>query len=75
MFKLTPGIQSYDWGKKGGSSLAAQLATTSIEGFEVDENKTYAEVSLIRSQTVSSVAEFAALDGHTHHPAIQARWH
>lgn len=45
VFKITPGIQSYDWGKKGSSSLAAQLATTCIENFSVDENKTYAEVS------------------------------
>jgi mannose-6-phosphate isomerase len=45
VFKLAPGIQSYAWGKRGGASLAAQLASKSIPGFEVDEDKTYAEVS------------------------------
>ena len=45
IFKLAPGIQSYAWGKKGRSSLSAQLAETCIPGFEVDEDKTYAEVS------------------------------
>lgn len=46
VFKITPGIQDYAWGKKGSSSLAAQLATKSIgDDFTVDEDKTYAEVS------------------------------
>jgi len=45
VFKIAPGIQSYDWGKRGSSSLAAQLATESVPDFEIDENKTYAEVS------------------------------
>ena len=45
ILNLTPGIQDYAWGKKGSSSLAAQLATVSIPDFKIDENKTYAEVS------------------------------
>lgn len=44
VFKITPGIQSYAWGKKGSSSLAAQLAERCISDFKVDEEKTYAEV-------------------------------
>ncbi|KIR62532.1 mannose-6-phosphate isomerase [Cryptococcus bacillisporus CA1873] len=44
VFKIAPGINSYDWGKKGSASLAAQLATTSIPDFSIDENKTYAEL-------------------------------
>ena len=44
VFKLAPGIQSYAWGKKGSSSLSAQLAQTCIPDFKVDEGKTYAEV-------------------------------
>lgn len=44
VFKIAPGIQSYDWGKKGSSSLAAQLAEESVPDFQVDENKPYAEV-------------------------------
>lgn len=45
VFKLSPGIQSYAWGKKGSKSLAAQFGERCIEGFKVDEGKTYAEVS------------------------------
>jgi mannose-6-phosphate isomerase len=44
IFKVTPGLQSYEWGKKGSDSLAAQMAKECVEGFEVDENKEYAEV-------------------------------
>lgn len=44
VFKIIPGIQSYDWGKKGSDSLAAQLAEEGIPGFQIDENKPYAEV-------------------------------
>lgn len=45
VFKVAPGIQSYDWGKKGSSSLAAQFAMESVPDFEVEDGKTYAEVS------------------------------
>lgn len=45
VFKITPGIQPYAWGKKGSSSLAAQLADKCIPDFKVDEDNTYAEVS------------------------------
>jgi hypothetical protein len=45
VFKLVPGCQSYDWGKRGQASLAAQLASKSVPGFQVDESKPYAEVS------------------------------
>jgi mannose-6-phosphate isomerase len=44
VFKIVPGLQSYAWGKKGSSSLAAQLATTSIPDFTIDDEKPYAEV-------------------------------
>ena len=44
VFKITPGIQSYAWGKKGSSSLAAQLAEKSISGFIVQDDEAYAEV-------------------------------
>lgn len=47
VFKIAPGIQSYDWGKKGSSSLAAQLAEESVPDFILDENKPYAEVGVI----------------------------
>lgn len=49
VFKIAPGIQSYDWGKKGSSSLAAQFAEESIPNFEVDEQKHYAEVGVVLS--------------------------
>ncbi|KAJ9101248.1 hypothetical protein QFC21_003467 [Naganishia friedmannii] len=44
LLQLSPGIQSYDWGKIGSDSLAAQLGTTSVKGFKVDEEKPYAEL-------------------------------
>ena len=44
IFAITPGVQSYEWGKRGSDSLTAQLAGVCVEGFEVDEDKTYAEV-------------------------------
>jgi hypothetical protein len=47
VFKISPGIQSYAWGKKGSSSLAAQLGEKCISDFKVDEGKTYAEVNII----------------------------
>ena len=53
VFKIAPGIQSYDWGKKGRSSLAAQLAEESVPDFQVDKNKPYAEVR--RPLTLPSV--------------------
>lgn len=46
-FKVAPGVNSYDWGKRGSSSLVAQLATESVPDFVIDENKTYAEVSCV----------------------------
>lgn len=45
IFAITPGVQSYEWGKQGSDSLTAQLAQVCVEGFEVDDDKTYAEVS------------------------------
>jgi mannose-6-phosphate isomerase class I len=43
VFKISPGIQDYAWGKKGGASLAAQFAKVSVPGFEI-QDKPYAEV-------------------------------
>ena len=45
VFKLAPGVQSYAWGKKGQSSLAAQFSQVSVPDFTIDEDETYAEVS------------------------------
>ncbi|WVO18557.1 mannose-6-phosphate isomerase [Cryptococcus depauperatus] len=44
VFKVIPGVQSYAWGKKGTLSLAAQFGSICIPGFEIDDNKTYAEL-------------------------------
>lgn len=49
IFKVTPGLQSYEWGKKGSDSLAAQMAKECVEGFKVDEEKEYAEVRMPQS--------------------------
>ncbi|ODN99077.1 mannose-6-phosphate isomerase [Cryptococcus amylolentus CBS 6273] len=54
LFKIAPGVQSYDWGKKGSSSLAAQLGTTSIPDFKIDESKTYAELWMGTHPTLPS---------------------
>ncbi|WVW80723.1 mannose-6-phosphate isomerase, class I [Kwoniella bestiolae CBS 10118] len=54
VFKLSPGVQSYDWGKKGSASLAAQFGKTCVEGFEIDENKTYAELWMGTHPTLPS---------------------
>jgi mannose-6-phosphate isomerase class I len=47
VFKLAPGVQSYAWGKKGQSSLAAQFSQVSVPDFTIDDNETYAEVSAV----------------------------
>ncbi|OCF54616.1 mannose-6-phosphate isomerase [Kwoniella mangroviensis CBS 10435] len=54
LFKLSPGVQSYDWGKKGSASLAAQFGNTCVEGFQIDENKTYAELWMGTHPTLPS---------------------
>ena len=46
IIKLSPGYTDYAWGKKGSSSLCAQLAEVSIPQFELKETQPYAEVSL-----------------------------
>ncbi|WVF67813.1 mannose-6-phosphate isomerase, class I [Kwoniella sp. CBS 6097] len=54
LFKVHPGVQSYDWGKKGSASLAAQLGEVSVDGFQIDENKTYAELWMGTHPTLPS---------------------
>jgi mannose-6-phosphate isomerase len=45
VFKITPAVQSYDWGKLGSSSKVAQIAAAgSVSGFKLDTTKPYAEV-------------------------------
>ena len=48
VFKIVPGLQSYAWGKKGSSSLAAQLGSRSIPDLSIDDEKPYAEVCPLR---------------------------
>ncbi|WRT70942.1 mannose-6-phosphate isomerase [Kwoniella shivajii] len=57
VFKISPGVQSYDWGKKGSASLAAQFAQTSVKGFQIDDNKTYAELWMGTHPNVPSKLE------------------
>lgn len=54
VFKIAPGIQAYDWGKKGHSSLAAQFALESVPDFEIDEGRSYAEVRERRAASAAS---------------------
>lgn len=42
-FQLACGVQSYEWGKVGRASKAAQYGSA-MPGFELDETKPYAEV-------------------------------
>jgi mannose-6-phosphate isomerase len=45
VFRLSAGVQSYDWGKHGASSKVAQWAAHAVSpGFKVAEDKPYAEV-------------------------------
>jgi hypothetical protein len=56
VFKIVPGLQSYAWGKKGSSSLAAQLGSRSIPDYEIDDEKPYAEVCLFLSLSLVILA-------------------
>lgn len=50
LFRLQCGVNSYEWGKQGEDSAAARFAaTTPAEGFSIQSDKPYAEVSLILS--------------------------
>ncbi|RPD61165.1 mannose-6-phosphate isomerase [Lentinus tigrinus ALCF2SS1-7] len=45
LIRIQAAKQEYDWGRQGSSSLAARLASNAIgHGFQVDENKSYAEI-------------------------------
>ncbi|KAG1885407.1 RmlC-like cupin domain-containing protein [Suillus subluteus] len=45
VFRLIPATQNFPWGKKGSSSLVAQLADgAGIPDFKTDESKSYAEM-------------------------------
>lgn len=44
IYRLSYLTQSYDWGKLGSESKVAAYALSN-EGFQVDNNKPYAEVS------------------------------
>ena len=50
VFKIIPTTQQYDWGKRGSSSMVAQLAAAaSYPGFQLQDDKPYAEVSTAAS--------------------------
>ncbi|EGO60046.1 hypothetical protein NEUTE1DRAFT_119344 [Neurospora tetrasperma FGSC 2508] len=46
LIQLQCGVNSYEWGKKGNSSRAAQFAAASLDDneFKIDEEKPYAEL-------------------------------
>lgn len=44
MRRLLTATQGYAWGKRGRESRVSQLKMSEGEGFEVDEDKTYAEL-------------------------------
>lgn len=48
IFRLKGGLQQYDWGKTGSSSVAARLASNAIGGdFRINEQESYAEVNAL----------------------------
>ncbi|WVR08813.1 mannose-6-phosphate isomerase, class I [Kwoniella sp. DSM 27419] len=61
IFKIAPGVQSYDWGKKGSASLAAQLGSVSVPGFDISEDKTYAELWMGTHPTLPSKLDDSSL--------------
>lgn len=44
MRRLNCAVQNYAWGKRGSQSKVAKLKVLENEGFETDEDKTYAEL-------------------------------
>ncbi|KAK8850757.1 mannose-6-phosphate isomerase [Kwoniella newhampshirensis] len=54
IFKLAPGVQSYDWGKKGSASLAAQFGKVCVPDFKIEDDKTYAELWMGTHPTLPS---------------------
>jgi mannose-6-phosphate isomerase len=55
VFTLAAGVQSYEWGKKGSSSKAAQYAyEAALPGFTIDEQKPYAEVRSTKSILITT---------------------
>jgi mannose-6-phosphate isomerase len=52
LFRLQCGVNSYDWGRVGNESSAAKFAAaTPADGFSIQEDKPYAEVSFHMSDT------------------------
>ncbi len=66
LFRLKASIQEYPWGKQGSSSLVAQYGPAAVgEEFEVDEEKTYAEVrGCMSTPSLSVTSTIIGLDGH-----------
>lgn len=45
LIRLKAAAQEYEWGRTGSASLAARLGGNAIgQGFQIDEQKSYAEV-------------------------------
>ncbi|WVQ84630.1 mannose-6-phosphate isomerase [Cryptococcus sp. DSM 104549] len=72
VFKMEPGIQLYDRGKKGSASLAAHLAVTSIPNFSIDVDNTYAELWMGTHPTLpSKLSDSTLLSAHLKaHPEL-----
>ncbi|KAF9026838.1 mannose-6-phosphate isomerase [Hymenopellis radicata] len=74
IFKIVPTTQQYDWGKLGSSSAVAHLAAAaSYPGFQLQNDKPYAEVSTSGFLLFAcKMARFiTALDGYPPHVAVQ----
>ncbi len=68
MRRLRCQTQPYAWGKKGRDSKVAQLKLSEGEGFEVDDEKTYAELWMGThpngpSRVMPEPGDFAAVEG------------
>lgn len=77
VFPIVAGTQSYDWGRVGLDSKAAQYALNSIPDFKLEETKPYAEVRSIDSSTQvdSHVNSRQVMDGNSFDVTISPHWH
>ncbi|PFH45820.1 hypothetical protein AMATHDRAFT_8616 [Amanita thiersii Skay4041] len=67
VFKSTPTIQEYDWGRVGGTNKVTQFAAASvIPGFAIDDARPYTEIRISANPSLigqKMIDHFGAADG------------
>jgi hypothetical protein len=71
MWKLKCAVQTYAWGKTGGTSEVAQLTSAGDSSFRIDPNANYAEVS---APMIAFVRIFIASCGWARTPRARVHW-